>query len=54
MLTDFHGNEAKKNFFGGFFFSKWMTPKNLDFQTANSKTIFANILGIGRWVCRID
>ena len=32
MLTNFHGNEAKKNIFFAKFFAKWPTQKKRVFQ----------------------
>jgi hypothetical protein len=44
-LTDFHGNEAKKNFERKI--PKWLTKKTELFKIANSPNIFAKISGIG-------
>ena len=50
MLTDFHGNEAKKKFCDFFFFQNCRLKKTEIFKTVNSKKEFAKISEIGSWV----
>ena len=49
MLTNFHGDEAKKKIFFEKKKSKWPTF----FKIANSQYFFLKIFWIGRWVSRI-
>ena len=47
MLTDFHGNEAKK-------IPKWPIKKTEFFNSANSQYSFSKISWIGLWVSRMS
>ena len=54
LLTDFHGNEAKKNFFLKNKIQNGRLKKSAFFKTANSQYFFVKISWIGPWVSRIE
>ena len=53
-LTNFHGDEAKKNFFLKKKIQNGRLKKTEFFKIANSQKIFVKISWIGPWVSRID
>jgi hypothetical protein len=53
MLTDFHGDEAKQNYFFEKNIQNGRLKKTEFFNFANSQYFFTIISGIGPWVNRI-